>query len=175
MKLHVLLLIAFAVALAACGEKEQAAAPTESEMDAREAAAVETPETEAPATEALEAAVDEVDDELESGPDTTMAAVQEWRTEALLDHMHAHAEQLDDLNYALADGDLFRASTSAYWLSRHDVVKGLPDDLQPYVAGMRDAALAVEEAEDIETAKAAAKRVGEACQSCHEAAEVTAS
>ena len=172
MKLHVLLLIAFAVALAACGEKEQAAAPTESEMDAPEAAAVETPETEAPETEALEAAAD---DEFESGPDATMAAVQEWRTEALLDHMHAHAEQLDDLNYALADGDLFRASTSAYWLSRHEVVKGLPDDLQPFVAGMRDAALAVEEAEDIETAKAAAKRVGEACQACHEAAEVTTS
>ena len=134
MKLHALLLIAFAAALAACGEKEQAAAPTESEMDAPEAAAVETPET-----EALEAAVDEAESEL----DATMADVQEWRTEALLDHMHAHAEQLDDLNYALDDGDLFRASTSAYWLGRHDVIKGLPDDLQPYVAGMRDAARAV--------------------------------
>ncbi len=170
MKLHVLLLIAFAAALAACGDKEQAAAPTESEMDAPEAAAVEMPET-----EALEAAVDEVDDEFESGPDATLADVQAWRTEALLDHMHAHAEQLDDLNYALADGDLFRASTSAYWLGRHDVIKGLPDDLQPFVAGMRDAARDVEEAEDIEVAKAAAKRVGEACQACHEAAEVSTS
>ena len=170
MKLHVLLLIAFAAALAACGEKEQAAAPTESEMDAPEAAAVEMPEA-----EDTEAAADEVDDDVESGPDATLADIQEWRTEALLDHMHAHAEQLDDLNYALDDGDLFRASTSAYWLGRHDVIKGLPDNLQPYVTGMRVAARAVEEAEDIETAKAAAKGVGEACQACHAAAEVSTS
>ncbi len=168
MKLHTLLLIALAAALAACGEKEQAAAPTESETEAPEAAAVEMPET-----EALEAVEEEVDDAVESGSDATLAEVQKWRTEALLDHMHAHAEQLDDLNYALDDGDLFRASTSAYWLRRHDVIKGLPDDLQPYVAGMRDAAGEVEEAEDIETAKAAAKRVGDACQGCHEAAEVS--
>ncbi len=166
MKLHVLLLIAFAAALAACGEKEQVAAPTESEMETPEAAAVETPDA-----ETMEAVADEVD----SDPDATLAAVQEWRTEALLDHMHAHAEQLDDLNYALDDGDLFRASTSAYWLGRHDVIKGLPDELQPHVAGMRDAARDVEEAEDIEAAKAAAKRVGEACQACHEAAEVSTS
>ncbi len=166
MKLHMLLLIALAAALAACGEKEQVAAPTESEMEATEAAAVEMPET-----EALEA----VDDAVESGPDATLANVQEWRTEALLDHMHAHAEQLDDLNYALDDGDLFRASTSAYWLGRHDEIKGLPDSLQPYVTGMRDAARDVEKAEDVDAAKAAAKRVGEACQACHDAADVSIS
>ncbi len=170
MKLHMLLLIALTVGLAACAEKEQVAAPTESEMEAPEAAAVETPEA-----ETLEAVEDEIVDEVESETDSTFATVQDWRTEALLDHMHAHAEQLDDLNFALDDGDLFRASTSAYWLSRHDIVKGLPDELQPYVAGMRDAARAVEEAEDIETAKAAAKSVGEACQACHDAAEGTAS
>ena len=168
MKLHVLLLIALAAALAACGEKEQVAAPTESETKAPEATAVDTPETGTP--EAVEEAVDDV---VESAPDATLADIQEWRTEGLLDRMHAHAEQLDDLNYALDDGDLFRASTSAYWLSRQDEVEGLPDDLKPYLAGMREAALTVEAAEDIETAKVAAKRVGEACQACHEAADVT--
>lgn len=163
MKSHTLLLIALAAALAACGEKEQAASPTESEMEAPAT-------TEAEAPEAVE---DEMADDVETEADTTLAEVQEWRNEALLDHMHAHAEQLDDLNFALDDGDLFRASTSAYWLARHDVVKGLPDNLQPYVAGMREAALEVEEAEDVETAKAAAKRVGEACQGCHDAADVS--
>lgn len=166
MKLHMLVLIALAAGLAACAEKEQVAAPTESEAQTPDTAAVEAPEAEAP-----EAAADEA----VSDTDTTFASVQDWRTEALLDHMHAHAEQLDDLNYALDDGDLFRASTSAYWLARHDVVKGLPDDLQQYVAGMRDAARDVEEADDIETAKAAAKRVGDACQACHDAAEGAAS
>ncbi len=170
MKLHVLLLIALTAGLAACAEKEQVAAPTESEMDAPEAAAVDMAEAEAP-----EAVADEIVDEVESETDATFADVQEWRTEALLDHMHAHAEQLDDLNYALDDGDLFRASTSAYWLGRHDEIKGMPATLQPYVTGMRDAARAVEASEDIEAAKAAAKRVGEACQACHEAADVSIS
>ena len=161
MKSHTLLLIALAAALAACGEKEQAASPTESEM-------------EAPATaESPEAVEDEMADDVEREADTTLAEVQEWRNEALLDHMHAHAEQLDDLNFALDDGDLFRAATSAYWLSRRDVIEGLPDELKPHFAGMRNAAREVEVAEDVETAKAAAKRVGEACQACHDAADVS--
>ena len=165
MKLHVLLLIALAAALAACGEKEQVAAPTESEMETA-AAAVEMPEDEAP---------EAVEEDVRSEPDATLADVQEWRNEALLDHMHAHAEQLDDLNFALDDGDLFRASTSAYWLGRHDAIKGLPDSLQPHVIDMRDAAREVEAAEDVETAKAAAKRIGEACQACHDMADVSIS
>ena len=164
MKLQVLLLIALAAGLAACAEKEQVAAPTESETEAPDTVAAEVPETEA---------MDAVEDEVMDDPDATYADVQEWRTEALLDHMHAHAEQLDDLNYALDDGDLFRASTSAYWLSRHETIKGLPEDLQPYVAGLREAAQVVEAAEDLDTAKAAAKDVGAACQACHEAAEVS--
>ncbi|MDJ0710785.1 MAG: hypothetical protein QNJ14_10360 [Woeseiaceae bacterium] len=162
MKLQVLLLIALAAGLAACAEKEQVAAPTESETEAPETVAAEVSET-----------MDAVEDEIMDDPDATLADVQEWRTEALLDHMHAHAEQLDDLNYALDDGDLFRASTSAYWLSRHEVISGLPDRLQPHVMSLRNAARAVEAAEDIETAKAAAKDVGAACQACHEAAEVS--
>ena len=164
MKLQVLLLIALAAGLAACAEKEQVAAPTESETEAPASAAAEMPDT-----EAMEAAEDEVTEDA----DATFADVQEWRTEALLDHMHAHAEQLDDLNYALDDGDLFRASTSAYWLARHETISGLPDYLQPHVTSLRDAARAVEAADDIETAKAAAKDVGAACQACHEAAEVS--
>ena len=163
MKLNVLLLIALAVGLAACAKEEQAAAPTESETEAPEAAAVDVP-----APETAEADVDDMADDA----DATLADVQAWRTEALLDHMHAHAEQLDDLNYALDDGDLFRASTSAYWLAKHESIKGLPDELQTYVSGLREAAKAVEAAEDLETAKAAAKDVGAACQACHDATEV---
>ena len=157
MKLHTLLLIGFAVGVAGCAEKEQAAPEPESEMEATEPAV-----TEAPAAE--EATADE--------PDTTYAQVEEWRNEALLDHMHAHAEQLDDLNYALDDGNLERAMSSAYWLSRHETVKGLPEELQPIVDRMREAARDVEAAEDLETARAAAQRIGAECQACHSAAEV---
>ena len=160
MKLRFLLFIGIAIGIVGCAEKEQAAPEPESEM------------AEAPA-EAAEAAEATAAEEVpEDAPDTTYAQVEDWRTADLLDHMHAHAEQLDDLNFALDDGNLERAMTSAYWLSRHDTVKGLPDNLQPYVDGMREAAQAVEAAEDIPAARAAAQQIGVACQGCHAAAEV---
>ena len=89
-------------------------------------------------------------------------------------HMHWHAEQLDELMFALADGDLEGAMTPAYWLSRHDTVAGVPDELQVYVANMRDAASAVEAANDLETARAAAEELSDQCQGCHNAAGVNA-
>lgn len=157
MKLHILLLIGIAAGIVGCAEKEQAATEPESEMESAEPAVSDAPA---------------VEEETADEPDTTYAQVEEWRTEALLDHMHAHAEQLDDLNYALDDGNLERAMSSAYWLSRHDTVKGLPEELQPIVDRMRAAARDVEAAEDLEAARAAAQRVGAECQACHAAAEV---
>lgn len=123
-----------------------------------ESAAPEVPEaTAAPDVPATEAAA---------------AEIENWRDAAFLDHMHAHAEQLDDLNYALDDGDLERAMTPAYWLSRHKTVRNLPEELQPFADRMREAARAVEEAGDIETARAAADRISAECQSCHSATGV---
>ena len=88
--------------------------------------------------------------------------------------MHAHAEQMDELMFALADGDLVGAMTPAYWLGRHKTVRGVPDEWQKYVAGMREAALAVESANDLETARAAAEEISKQCQGCHTAAGVVA-
>ena len=86
--------------------------------------------------------------------------------------MHAHAEQLDNLNFALADDDLEGAMTAAYWLSGHQEVSGLEEEWQPYLTGMRKAAQDVEEATDLEAARAAAERINEQCQGCHAAAGV---
>ncbi len=94
------------------------------------------------------------------------------RDQAFIDHMHAHAEQLDDLNFALADGDLAGAMTAAYWLSGHNEVSGIEDEWRPFLEGMREAAQAVEEANDLDTARAAAERINENCQGCHDAAGV---
>jgi len=94
--------------------------------------------------------------------------------QAFLDHMHAHADQLDELMFALADDDLDGALTPAYWLSRHDSVEGIPEEWQQYVTGMRVAAAAVGEARDLETARAAAEKITEQCQACHAAAGVNA-
>lgn len=94
--------------------------------------------------------------------------------QALVNHMHMHAEQLDNLMFALADGDLEGARTPAYWLSRHDTVEGLPEDLQIFVVNMREAAFTVEEAPDLATARAAAEKISAECQGCHDAAGVSA-
>lgn len=94
--------------------------------------------------------------------------------QAFIDHMHAHAEQLDEMMFALADGDLEGAMTPAFWLSRHDTVEGVPEEWQQYVTGMREAARAVESAADLEAAKAAAENVSDQCQACHTAAGVNA-
>lgn len=94
--------------------------------------------------------------------------------EVFIKHMHAHAAKLDDLMFALADGDLEAASTPAYWLSQHDTVDGVPDEWRAYITAMRNAAYEVETATDLETARAAAEDISVQCQSCHAAAGVTA-
>ena len=93
---------------------------------------------------------------------------------AFIDHMHAHAEQLDELMFALADDDLDGAMTPAYWLSSHDSVEGIPDAWQQHVTDMRVAAAEVGKAGDLETAKAAAEKISRHCQACHAAAGVAA-
>ena len=100
------------------------------------------------------------------------AQIEDWRTSSFLAHMHAHAEHLDDLNYALDDGDFEGAMTPAYWLSRHETVGGLPTELQPFLVRLRAAARAVEETKDLVAARRAAERIGKECQSCHTTAGV---
>lgn len=146
MKAHAFWITAVALGLAACGKQEQPAEePAESADAAAPAMEAETPEPAAPAIE-----VDQ----------------------AFIDHMHAHAEQLDELMFALADEDLEGAMTPAYWLSRHETVGGVPIEWQDHVAGMRKAALEVGAASDLESARAAAERISENCQACHAAAGV---
>ena len=102
--------------------------------------------------------------------DPLAAGMPEGRDATFLDHMHAHAEMLDDVNYALADGDLEGAMTPAYWLSRHDTVTGIDPEWHQYVDGMRAAARDLEGATDLEPARAAAERINKQCQDCHAAA-----
>jgi hypothetical protein len=146
MKSHSLLLLALALGVTGCAEKE-APAPAPAAEPAPQAAAP--------------AAADAPAEEEDSG-----------RGDDFIDHMHAHAEQLDNLNFALADDDLDGAMTAAYWLSGHQEVSGLKEEWQPFLEGMRKAAQAVEEADDLDTARAAAERINENCQGCHKAAGV---
>lgn len=110
--------------------------------------------------------------EAQAGAEAPDAETESSRGQAFIDHMHAHAEQLDDLNFALADGNLEAAMSAAYWLSGHEEVSGIEDEWRPFLEGMREAAQAVEVASDLDTARAAAERINENCQGCHDAAGV---
>lgn len=145
MRIQILGSIAIALCIAACGEQQ---------------APPEEPPAAAPPVE--------TDVSAEPAPEEPVA------NQAFIDHMHAHAEHMDDLMYALGDGDLDGAMTPAYWLSRHKSVDGVPEEWQPYVTGMREAAFAVTSATDLDMARAAAEQITVHCQGCHAAAGVIA-
>ena len=142
MKTYALWLASFALVLAACGKQE----PAEPQQP---------DDTATPAASVVE----------ESAPASSF-------DDAFTQHMHKHADQLDDLMFALADDDLDGAMTPAYWLSTHDTIEGVPEEWQQYVVGMRTAASEVEAADDLESARAAAQEISSHCQACHAAAGV---
>ncbi len=100
-------------------------------------------------------------------------AGESGRNASFLAHMHHHAEKLDELNFALADNDLKAAVIPARWLSRHDTVDDLPSEWMPYLYAMRTEAEVVENAPDVETARAAAERINTQCQGCHATAGIS--
>jgi len=117
-----------------------------------------------------EQAVSEPMDEAPMSAAVAITAGNEvWQNDAFREHMHLHAEKLDDLNFALADGDLEAAKMSANWLSTHDTDSEVQSDWLPYLYSMRTEAEAVEAAPDIATARAAAERITAQCQQCHAA------
>ena len=148
MKLHVLLIIGFAVSVTGCGNKEQAA-PEQ---------AAEAPTT-APAVEPMAA-------------EDPAAEKKSYYFDGIVKHMHSHADQVDLIDIALDDGDLEAAKLPAQWLRRHERMSDVPTDWLPYLVSMREAARAVENAADLETARAASKSITEQCQACHTAAGI---
>ena len=92
--------------------------------------------------------------------------------QAFIDHMHVHADQMDELMFALDDGDLEAAANAAKWLSRHPAADRIPDEWLPYLAAMREAASVVASATDLDTARDAAERITVHCQECHTAAGI---
>jgi hypothetical protein len=144
MNIQTFLIVGLAVGLVGCAEKDRAAS-----QPMEKAATPATATTEAAAVPTIE----------RGNPE-------------FIEHMHRHADYLDELNLALAEGDIVAAMTPAYWLSRHDSVEGVPEDWQPYIKAMHAAAMDVEQATNIDDAKAAAERITAQCQSCHAAAGV---
>jgi hypothetical protein len=152
MKFRMFWTFALASCLIACGKQPPAdEAPVEPAADEPVATADPAPvEPAMAASEAIEPAFD-----------------QEF-----LDHMHAHAERVDELMYALDDGDLDGAKAAAYWLHRHKTVDGIPDEWHRFVISMREAASRVEGAKDLDSARMAAEAISPQCQGCHAAAGI---
>ncbi len=96
----------------------------------------------------------------------------EYYFDGIVKHMHAHADQVDLIDIALDDGDLEGSKLPARWLWRHDRMSDVPTEWLSYLVSMREAARAVENAADLETARAASRRITEQCQACHTAAGV---
>lgn len=147
MKSRALFALAAVSCLAACNKQS----PTEKVP--AEGAAVEAPAGESTAVE-------------KSPPAATEFG------QAFVDHMHVHAARMDEMMFALADGDLVAAGTPAYWLSRHPADDRIPDDWLTHLESMREAAREVDIATDLETARAAAEQITIHCQGCHAAAGV---
>ena len=148
MKLYVLLIIGLTLSQAGCENKEQSAPEQEAEATTT-APAAESMATEEPAAENAS-----------------------YYYDGIVKHMHAHADQLDLINDALADDDLDASKLPARWLWRHDTMVGVPTDWQPYLADVREAARGVGGAADLETASAASESITEQCQGCHAAAGI---
>ena len=113
MKLYLLLSIGVLLSVTGCGGGEPAAPEqaAEAPAPAEEAMAVEEPAVEAP-----------------------VAEEKPYYFEGIIRHMHEHADQMDLINDALADGDLEASKAPARWLWRHDTMVGVPDDWQTYMA-----------------------------------------
>ena len=152
MKTRMFWTFALAACLVGCGKQPPA-----------EEASVE-PAAEEPAAVVEEAPAEPVAVETE--------AVEPKVGQEFLDHMHAHAERVDELMYALDDGDLEEAKAAASWLTQHKTVEGIPDEWLVYVTNMREATSRVERAVDLESARVAAEGISPQCQSCHAAAGV---
>lgn len=138
MNSHVILVVGLVLTLMGCTEKEQAVSASTDEASKT----------------ALEAVAS-----------TTVGETR--RSANFLGHMHLHAEKLDDLNYALDDGDLEGAMIPARWLSMHDTVDDVESEWMPFLYAMRAEAEAVQIAPDLESARAAAERINAQCQGCH--------
>jgi hypothetical protein len=110
-----------------------------------------------------------MDEASAAAPEDAVAINEIWKNEAFIEHMHVHAERLDELNFALADGDLDSAKAAANWLSTHDTNADIQADWMPHLYRMREEAQVVEAAADIDTAQAAALQITIQCQECHAA------
>ncbi len=144
MKWHMIWVVGFVLSATGCGEKEQVMSEPVDE------ASVTVP-----------------------GADALTADHEIWQNESFRQHMHLHADNFDDLNFALADGDLEAAKKSANWLSSHDTNSDVQSEWLPYLYSMRTAAEAVEAAPDIATAQIAAEQITAQCQQCHTAVGIS--
>jgi hypothetical protein len=142
MKARIICTAAIALSVVACGEKPPPAEEAPAPPPVEEAVAIESPE---------------------SPP---------FVNEAFIEHMHTHADQVDEIMIALSDDDLEGAKGPAAWLYRHEEVEGIPSEWQPFLIGMREAASTVESALDLEVARSAGERIVANCQGCHTAAGI---
>lgn len=90
-------------------------------------------------------------------------------TAEVVQHMHDHLTQVQQVQHALIRGDLEAATGAADTFAKHQELTGLPDTVRGTIDGMRKAATEVSTATTLAAASDATGRMVAQCGACHSA------
>lgn len=152
MNMHAALIVGLGLIVAGCADE----GPADS-----------APAEQAEASMTGDAAMPATGGETEAAALAPWEADDSWRNAGFMQHMHLHADRLDEVNFALADDDLEAAMEPAEWLATHETYEDIQTEWLEYVYRMRSEAEDLVAATDLATARAAAKRINDQCQACH--------
>lgn len=88
---------------------------------------------------------------------------------AIVRHMHGHVDSVNDIRSAIIAGNLAGVREPAKWLASHEVVAGLPDGWEEFVAPMRSNAKRIEESRSLVAAGNQVANLALSCAACHRA------
>jgi hypothetical protein len=89
--------------------------------------------------------------------------------------MQEHFTQVGDARDALIAGDLEAAKKPAAWILEHEAAKQIPEEWQPHVDAMKQAAEAASTSETVEDACMTVADMAHSCGECHSAMSVAVS
>lgn len=84
-------------------------------------------------------------------------------------HMQDHFAKADELQRAVIAGDVAAAKAPAQWIADHAAMPAMPEEWEPYLPAMREAAEVAAGATELLTAAKATAQMGAACGKCHSA------
>ncbi len=99
----------------------------------------------------------------------TSGSAQDAATHA---HMQEHLERVNAIRDAILLSDVESVREPAVWLADHDPLPDIELIYEPFVLSLREHAVEIVSAADVETAAAATARIAVDCGNCHRATDV---